>query len=255
MDILVLQFEKFLLVLARISGLFFTAPLFSSPNIPYPIKAGLILLISLVVAPISIGFIGNPPENMIALAILVTSEILIGLLIGLFAQFIVSLFAISGEFYSVPMGFAISNIYDPMSETEQPVIGQLIGLFGLLVFVTIGGPQTILYALISSFKSVSLFSLSQANIVSVSVIEIFCKMFTTALSIAIPMIAVLFLVNLSLGLLSKAAPLINVMVVGFPITVIAGLITLFFIFPVLYSVTLSIFDGLFIDIDQLLTRL
>ncbi|MDI6751887.1 MAG: flagellar biosynthetic protein FliR [bacterium] len=255
MDILVLQFEKFLLVLARISGLFFTAPLFSSPNIPYPIKAGLILLISLVVAPISIGFIGNPPENMMSLAILVTSEILIGLLIGLFAQFIVSLFTISGEFYSVPMGFAISNVYDPMSEVEQPVIGQLIGLFGLLVFVTIGGPQTILYAVINSFKSVSLFSFSQANIISVSVIELFCKMFTTALKIAIPMVAVLFLVNLSLGLLSKAAPLINVMVVGFPITIIAGLITLFFIFPVLYSATLSIFDGLFSDIDQLLARL
>ena len=255
MDTLILQFEKFLLVLSRISGLFFTAPLFSSPNIPYPIKAGLILLISLVAAPISIGFIGNPPENMIAFAILVASEILIGLLIGLFAQFIVSLFAISGDFYSVPMGFAISNIFDPMSETEQPVIGQLVGLFGLLVFVTISGPQTILYSLINSFKSVSCLSLSQTNIISTSVIELFCKMFATALSIAVPMIAVLFLVNLSLGLLSKAAPLINVMVVGFPITIIAGLITLFFIFPVLYSVALSIFDGLFIDIDQLLLRL
>lgn len=255
MEILLSNFQKFLLVFLRISGIFITAPLFSNPNIGYPIKVGLCLLASIAAAPPVIGFIETPPSDTIFYFLICISEIIIGLTIGLFASFIVSLFAISAEFYSVSMGFAISNIIDPLSEIEQPVIGQLLGLFGLLVFITISGPQTILYAVISSFNSVSSLSLASLNILSLNIVHLFCKMFALALKIAFPLICVLFIVNLSLGLLSKAAPLINIMVFGFPITILAGLIILFLVFPPLWNVSVSIFSGLFSDIDKLITSL
>jgi flagellar biosynthetic protein FliR len=255
MEILLTFFSKFLLILARISGIFFTAPLFSSPVISYPIRAGIILLTSIAVAPIAISSVPTPPQNLIAYTIAISSEVLIGLTIGLLAHLTVSLFAISSEFYAVPMGFAISNVFDPQTQAEQPVVGQLMGLFGLLVFIVIDGPQTILYAVCESFNSVPSLSLSLLPTISSSVLFLFCNIFTTALKIGFPMIAVLFLVNLSLGLLSKAAPLMNIMILGFPITILTGLIMLFFIFPFLYTVSISIFDGLFKDIDRLLLRL
>ncbi|MEW6481769.1 MAG: flagellar biosynthetic protein FliR [bacterium] len=255
MEVLVSEFQKFLLVFLRISGIFITAPLFSSPNIDYPIRVSICLLTSLAAAPPVLSFIPQPPTNIISYAILSISEIIIGLTIGLFASFIVSLFSLSAEFYSVSMGFAISNVFDPVSEVEQPVIGQLLGLFGLLVFITIDGPQTILYAVISSFKFVTGLSLVSSKILSSSTIEMFCKMFATALKISFPLLCVLFLVNLSLGLLSKAAPLINIMIFGFPITILSGLIVLFLLFPFLWNVSSSIFQELFSDIDKLIRSL
>jgi len=255
MEVLVSNFQKFLLIFLRIFGIFITCPLFSNPNIGYPIRVGICLLSSLAACPVAIGFIPNPPTNIIAFGLVSISEVIIGLTIGLFASFILSLFATSAEVYSVSMGFAISNVFDPLSEIEQPVIGQLMGLFGLLVFVTIDGPQTILYAVISSFKLVPSLSLESSKILSLGIVEIFCKMFVLSIKIAFPIICVLFLVNLSLGLLSKAAPLINIMVFGFPITILSGLIVLFLIFPPLWNVSCSIFQGLFSDIDKLIRSL
>lgn len=255
MEVLYFQFQKFLLVFLRIFGIFITAPLFSSPNIGYPIKVGICLLASIAATPPLLGFIETPPSNIILYFIMCISEIIIGLTIGLFASFIVTLFNLSAEFYAVSMGFAISNVFDPLSEIEQPIIGQLLGLFGLLVFITIGGPQTILYAVISSFSSVSSLNLASSNILSLNIVQMFCKMFTLGVKIAFPLLCVLFLVNLSLGLLSKAAPLINIMVFGFPITILSGLIALFFIFPPLWNVSCSIFSSLFSDIDKLLSQL
>ncbi|HAW50143.1 TPA: flagellar biosynthetic protein FliR [bacterium] len=254
MDILLAEFQKFLLVFLRISGIFATCPVFSSPNIPWQVRGGAIFVTSLAASPAT-RFVPTPPDSIIAYGILGVSEFIIGVTIGIFASFIVTLFAISAEFYSVPMGFAISNVFDPISETEQPVIGQLLGLYGIFIFAVINGPQIVLYGVIESFKSVPSLSIASSNIISSSTVSIYTKMFATAFKIGFPILAVLFLVNLSLGLLSKAAPLINIMVFGFPITILTGLVALFFLFPYLWNVSVSIFEGMFSDIDKLIRRL
>lgn len=255
MELFVTEFQKFFLVLARISGIFVVAPFFGSVNILPRIKAGLSIFISLTIFSVVSKHITMVPNDLPTYTLLVISEVVIGLIIGFMATLVISIFQISGELYSVPMGFGIVNTIDPLSQIEQPILGQIIGLFALLVFLGVGGHHMMLIAIYKSYETVPVLSLAGTNIVVKTIITTFAGMFLTALKISMPVMGVLFLVTLSLGLLAKAAPMMNIMVLGFAITIVTGIITLIFLFPLLAKVGVSLYERLFDDIDNLLIAL
>lgn len=251
--LLIGQFEKFLLILARISGIFFITPFWGSAIIPVKVKSALTLFISLVVFPIVNPYLNFPiPEDAISYGLLIGGQVLIGLAIGFFAYIVISAFQMSGEFYSITMGFGIANVFDPLSHIEQPLIGQLLTLFALLAFIVIGGPHMVVIAICKSFESLPAINLNATGILAQSCIHTFVIIFMTACKIAMPIIGILFLVTIAMALLSKAAPMINIMIVGFPITIVVGLITLIIMFPLLYGVVDNLFDQWMIDSSKLM---
>ncbi|MEW6097332.1 MAG: flagellar biosynthetic protein FliR [bacterium] len=252
MELFVTQFQKFFLVLARMSGIFVMAPFFGSLNILPRIKAGLCLFISLTIFGVVNKHISIVPNNFPTYSLLVFSEVAIGLIIGFMATLVISTFQISGELYSVPMGFGIVNTIDPLSQIEQPIIGQIIGLFALLVFLGFGGHHMMLIAICKSYEIVPVLTLDSCSIVAKTMVTNFAAMFLTALKISMPVMGVLFLVTLGMGLLAKVAPMMNIMVLGWAITIVAGMITLIFLFPLLAKVAVSLYEKLFYDIDSLL---
>jgi flagellar biosynthetic protein FliR len=255
MELFVTQFQKFFLVLARISGIFVMAPFFGSVNILPRIKAGLAIFISLTIFGVVSKHINIVPNDLLTYSLLVFSEVVIGLIIGFMATLVISAFQISGELYSVPMGFGIVSTIDPLSQVEQPIIGQIIGLFALLLFLGFGGHHMMLIAICKSYETVPVLSLDACNIVAKTITTTFAGMFLTALKISMPVMGVLFLVTLGIGLLAKAAPMMNIMVLGWAITIVAGIITLIFLFPLLAKVGVSLYERLFYDIDNLLIAL
>jgi len=252
MELFVTQFQKFFLVLARISGIFVMAPFFGSVNILPRIKAGLALFISLAIFGVVNKHINIVPNDLFTYSLLVFSEVVIGLIIGFMTTLIISAFQISGELYSVPMGFGIVNTIDPLSQIEQPIISQIIGFFALLVFLGFGGHHMMLMAIYKSYEIAPVLSLDDCGAVTNTIVTTFAAIFLTAVKISMPVIGVLFLVTLAMGLLAKAAPMINIMVLGWGITILAGLITLIFLFPLLAKVAVSLYEKLFYDIDNLL---
>lgn len=252
MELWVTQFQKFFLVLARISGIFVMAPFFGSLNILPRIKAGLALFISLTIFGVVSQQINLGPNDLLTYSLLVFSEVVIGLIIGFMATLVISAFPISAELYSVPMGFGIVSTIDPLLQIEQPIISQIIGLFALLVFLGFGGHHMMLLAIYKSYEIAPVLTLDDCSLVTKTIVATFAAMFLTAVKISLPTMGVLFLVTLAMGLLAKAAPMINIMVLGWAITIITGLITLILLFPLLAKVAVTLFERLFDDIDNLL---
>lgn len=252
MELFVTEFQKFFLVLARISGIFVMSPFFGSVNILPRIKAGLSLFISLTIFGVVRTHINIIPNDLLTYSLLVFSEVVIGLIVGFMVTLVISAFQVSGELYSVPMGFGIVSTIDPLSQIEQPIISQIIGLFALLIFLGFGGHHMMLLAIYKSYEILPVLTLGSCSILAKTITTTFAAMFLTALKISMPVMGVLFLVTLGMGLLSKVAPMMNIMVLGWAITIVTGLITLIFLFPLLAKVAVSLYDRLFYDIDNLL---
>ncbi|MBU0700009.1 flagellar type III secretion system protein FliR [bacterium] len=245
------QFQGFLLVFARISGIFVVSPFFGSLSIPMRIKAGLALFIALLIFPVVKHTLPHLSGTLGEYYLLVISEVLIGIIIGFLCTIIMSAFQVSGEFYSVQMGFGFVNTVDPLSQVEQPIIGQFIGLFAMLIFLIVGGHHLMITTVFNSYETVPIFSLKASNLVFDKTVAVFCGMFLTALKIAMPIMGVLFLVSLSLGLIAKVAPMMNIMALGWAITIVIGVITLILVIPLIGKVAQNVFIHVFSDIDEL----
>ncbi|MDI6793670.1 MAG: flagellar biosynthetic protein FliR [bacterium] len=246
---LVKHFQAFFLVLGRTSGIFVASPFFGSMEIPVQVKAALILLLSLIIFPVvGLGLGERIPENMVHYGILVGQEVIIGLIIGFITSLIFSAFQLSGQFYSLQIGFGIVSVMDPLSQTEIPIIGQLVGLFALLIFILFGGHHLTIRALCESYTLVPVIHLSAASSLLIHIVDLAAAMFLIAMKIGLPIIGTVFLTDVSFGILSRAAPQMNIMMVGWPVKILVGLITLIIFIPLLHHATVNVFDRLFTDL-------
>jgi flagellar biosynthetic protein FliR len=163
-----------------------------------------------VIAPFGLNF-----------AFLVIGEAIIGIIIGFFLAIIFAAFSTAGQFFSLQMGFGASETFDPLSQIENPLLGQYLNLVAMLVFVTIDGfRELFLGGFHRSLQSISVMSLISGRETIVSMLLAgLSRLFLDAIIISMPILGTLFLVSLSTGLISKAAPQINILSEGFPISI------------------------------------
>ena len=249
--------QIYLLIFARIMGLLQTAPLLSSSSVPPVARVGLALLTSFTVAPwvISAGY--PLPDNGLIYVFLMIGEAVIGISIGLMLTVIFSVFTVSGQFYSVQMGFGASQVFDPLAQIQIPLMGQFLNLIAMFVFLLDRGVQKVfLTGILSSFKSIKAVDFF---VVKEPLFKIFMKsltvMFEQALVIAFPVLGVLLLISISMGLLAKAAPQMNLLMLGFPIKISIAFLMLFVTIPFLMEAFGRIIDSSFYGISQYLDSL
>jgi flagellar biosynthetic protein FliR len=177
---------------------------------------------------------------------------MVGLSIGFICSLIFVLFQVSGQFYSIQMGFGILNVLDPLHQTQMPIIGQFLGLLALLIFLVVGGHHMMLEAVCESYKHLPTFTMNSAGPLASGVAKTFAYMFTTAFKVGMPIIGIMILCDIAMGLLAKAAPQLNVMMFGWPIKTIVGVITLFILMPMLFTISADIFRECFVRIKEIL---
>ncbi len=154
-DVLLQNLELFILIFVRIFALISIAPLLSSTGLPGIAKVGLALFTAMVVFPwvAEQGYI--IPQSGFAYAMVMVGEIVIGLILGFMLTVIYSAFLLSGQLYSMQMGFGASMVYDPLAQIQIPLMGQFINLMAMLIFVIVGGFQKIfLMGVLKSFESI-----------------------------------------------------------------------------------------------------
>lgn len=249
--------QIYLLVFARIMALLQTAPLVSSSSVPPMARVGLALLTSFCVAPwvISAGY--PIPQDGLSYVFLMIGEAVIGISIGLILTVIFSVFIVSGQFYSVQMGFGASQVYDPLAQIQIPLMGQFLNLIAMFVFLLDRGIQKVfLMGVLNSFKSIKAVDFM---VVKEPLYTIFLNSLTTlfeqALVIAFPILGVLLLISISMGLLAKAAPQMNLLMLGFPIKISIAFLMLFVTIPFLMETFGRIIDSSFYGISQFLASL
>lgn len=189
--------------------------------------------------------------------LLVVGEALVGIVMGFFLTLIYSGFQLAGQFYSLQMGFSASEVFDPLAQIEIPIMGQFLNLIAMLIFLTLGGFQKIfLTGVLRSFQAMravdlvihrdSLFSMIFSGMT---------RLFEQSLIIAFPILGTLFLVSVTMGLLAKAAPQMNLLMLGFPLAIGTAFLVLLVILPILADVFAAVIDYSFEELLRLLSRI
>jgi flagellar biosynthetic protein FliR len=253
LEYMVNSFQKFFLVLARVSGIFSAAtPFFGSMHVPMRVRAALALFISLAIFPAVLRALdGVIPDGLLPYACLVGQEVLIGITIGVLCQIVITAFPLSGQIYSFPMGLGVMQVFDPLAQIQVPVVSQVLALLALMIFLSFGGPQMILLAVTESFKLLPTLKLGVVDTLTKGVIDIFCNMFLVAFMMALPILGVMFLCELGIGLMARAAPQMNLLLMGWPAKILIGLFTLTVFMPIMYEQSIKIYTNLFNCIHKL----
>lgn len=223
--------ESFLLVLARLSGLFLVAPIFSSRQIPNRVKALILVVLSAAMAyfiPVKYAFtIPNAAYFIAALAV----EIIVGFTMGFVAYVVLAAIQLAGQIMDMQMGFGIVNVVDPQTGTQIPLMGNLTQVLALLIYLGIDGHHYLLQALAQSYQVIPVLGLHFNSGLWDLLLEITVYMFVIGVKIALPFLAALLTADVAMGFMARTVPQMNVFIVGLPLKILLGLFTLMILLP------------------------
>lgn len=245
----------FLLIFARVSGIFTAAPIFGSRNIPVVAKAGLALAITYILFPMIFNTKTTIPDAFFAYVLVVAGEFLIGLIFGFASSLIFSAVQMAGQILDMQIGFGIVNVLDPQSGQQLPLIGNFKYILALLVFLVTNSHHLLLSALFNSFKLIPVTGVVFHADIAQVIVDMVGGTFVIALKISFPVLLSLFLTDVALGILARTMPQMNIFVVGVPGKIIVGLFVLSLALP-FYIIFLEVaFNGMYKDIYRLLSGL
>ncbi len=231
-----LQFDPaqtigFIVVFTRIVGIMTVAPILGDNNIPVQIKVAFAFILSLVFFPVvAAPNLGANPE-LGRLAYVVVTEFGIGALMGFAVRVMFTGVSLAGEVAGFQMGVGVANIFDPSSEQQVSLIGQIQVVFALLLFVTLDGHHLLIKSLVESYAIVPPGGLALSEQGMRFFVAQAGNIFLVGLQIGAPLIVALLAANFSMGLIARSVPQMNVIVVGFPFSIGLGLLFLFLGFP------------------------
>ena len=257
LDEIVSKAPLFLLVSARCAALLFTLPLFSMRSVPKAAKialAGYMAFFLMGSADYSAyGAVLSVEDGAFSLyyIMLLAGEALIGVIIGFFVSMIFAAFSTAGQFFAFQMGFSAASAYDALSQVENPLMGQYLNLIAMLVFMQTQWFQKLfLKGLAGSLTSLNVFELVSGRERLVSfLLKGLSNLFADALLIALPIMGTLLLITVCTGLLSKAAPQMNLLSEGFPIMILLAFLIIWLLFPLLCDFFIESFST---GIDELM---
>jgi flagellar biosynthetic protein FliR len=206
----------------RIGACFMVAPMFGAQFVPPPLRLFLAGAVTLIVAPLVPA--STVTAFSIAGVIVTLQQLLIGIAIGFTLQLIFDALALGGQLLSNSMGLSFAFNVDPIRGASTPVIGQLYMLLIMLTFLAMNGHLMLIELLAQGFTTlpVGMSGLDAPMIWNVAAWG--SQLFAGALGVALPGMTALLVVNLAFGVMSRAAPTLNLFAVGFPVTLIFGLV-------------------------------
>jgi flagellar biosynthetic protein FliR len=224
---------SFLFALMRVSLILFLMPFFGGQTVPAVVKAALTLTLTLALWPRLPLMGAQMPAHPFALAVMLGAELILGLILGLAIRFLFAAIQTGGQLIGFQMGFAMVNVVDPDSGASEAVTAHFLYMVSLLTFLSLNGHLFLLDGLLRSFDLLPpgsiLITPSLANLV----FTLSGQLFLLAIQIGAPVIAAVLLVDLALALVSRAAPQMNVLLVGFPLKIGVGFLFLGIIFEII----------------------
>jgi flagellar biosynthetic protein FliR len=244
------QIAAFIWPLMRISAMFVAVPLFSLRAVPARVRLILSVAITFVVMPLLPAF---PAIDMFSYeGIRVAfAQVMIGLSTGFIVQLVFAAIVFAGQGVALSMGLGFASMVDPQNGQQVPVIAQLYVITSTLIFLGLDGHLLLIKMLLDSFTSLPLGidGITKTNIWDV--IAWSSRMFAGGLLLAMPVIVSLLLVNLGFGIATRAAPQLNIFSVGFPVTLMLGIVLIWLTLPNV----LDQFTGILTDAYDLIGQL
>jgi flagellar biosynthesis protein FliR len=213
---------RFAIVLLRISGIVIFAPFFSSQSIPYQIRIAFSLMAAIVVMP-SLPMQALPVEfGLGSIVAVFLSEVMFGLILGFAANLIFAGMQFAGQIVSFQLGFSLINLIDPQTNVESPAFSFFHNYIGLMFFLLINGHHWFLLAVNESFQVMPVGGMHlQAPLVD-HLIRMSSQILVIGLRIAGPVLAVSIITDVVMGVIGRAAPHVNILIVGMPLKILVG---------------------------------
>ncbi len=216
----------------RIGAMLMVAPLFSTAAVPKPVLIALSLALAALVAPLlpamPVVDALSPEGVLIAL-----NQMVIGLAMGFVLQLVFGALVTAGQIVAMSMGLGFATLVDPLNGIQVPVVSQFYLITSTLLFLVFNGHLHLIQMVVDSFHTlpVGIHGLPREALYDLVVWT--TQMFSGALWVALPAVTSIMLVNLALGVMTRAAPQMNIFSVGFPITLLGGFVIIIFTLPAL----------------------
>jgi flagellar biosynthetic protein FliR len=230
----------FVLVLARTGALLLTAPLFGHLGVPRQVRGLLAVALAVVVTPLQAGRAPTVVHDLVGLTILVTNEMLVGMLLGMGVRLLFTAVQLAGQLISQLSGMSLADVFSPGFDADVPVFSQLLFFLSLAVMMCLGGHRMVVEALLDTFV---VLPPGQAQLGS-GYVDVLSTILTESLELGIragaPLITALLLSTLVLGLVTRTLPQINIIAIGFGLN---ALLTLGLLFLTLGSIIWTLQEG------------
>ena len=217
------RFYAFMAPMIRISAFLLAAPFFSIRAVSVRIRVLLAFVLTWMIYPLAEWPVLDPTSAEGLKAIF--TQVFIGVLMGLLLQIVNAALIIGGQAVSASMGLSMANMVDP-SMGNVPVIAQFFVICSTLIFLGLGGHVLVISLLLESFMLVPIGSVIELQQLLELTIEWSAMMFLGAILIGLPLMASLLFINIGLGIITRAAPALNIFAVGFPAMILAGIVLL-----------------------------
>ena len=258
LDLILIKAPVYLLIFVRCFALIMTLPLFSTRAVSRIAKvalAGYMSFFLMGTADLSAynSFLGEDGAFSLYYIMLLIGEGFIGIIIGFYISIIFAAFSTAGQFTAFQMGFSAASTYDAMAQVENPLMGQFFNFIAMLVFMQNQWFQRLfLGGLTSSFKTLTAISIAEChNSLVTFMLKGLSKLFTDAMIIALPIMGTLLLITVCTGLLSKAAPQMNLLSEGFPIMILTAFLLIMLLLPSMSDFFVRSFAGGFKNLEDL----
>lgn len=201
-------------------------PLLGNRSVPMRVRVAMALVMTVAIAPIL------PTAPKVALVsgeglLLLLQQIAIGAVLGFSLRIVFAIIEVTGQFMGMQMGLSFATFFDPINGAQTPVVSQFLVLTTTLILFAFNGHHLVIAALAQSFDAVPVGTTLVAPGFA-AVVHWGGVMFSTGLHIALPVTAALLATNLTIGMMSRAAPQLNIFAIGFPLTLSAGFLVLYF---------------------------
>ncbi len=214
----------------RISAMLMAIPVIGTRMVSVRIRVVLALLISFVVLPLIPEV---PAVDSLSVAGLTISihQVLIGLAMGFVLQMVLAALTIAGEVISMSMGLGFASMVDPANGVNVPVLSQFFLIMGTLMFLALDGHLMIIQLVVSSFQSLPITGEGIPRDSFWVILSFASQMFIGAAWVALPAMISILVITLAMGVMTRAAPQLNIFSVGFPVTMLVGFIILMLVMP------------------------
>jgi flagellar biosynthetic protein FliR len=215
-----------LLLSARIAALLLMTPLLYAASMPLLVRVLMVLGFSCVIALPFAGTSAATPATVGALVPALLRELVIGATLGLGVLMAFAGFALAGRLVDVQVGFGIAQVFDPTTRTRVPVLSSIFALFAAVFFFLVNGHHALLRGIAYSVERFPVGQPAPLAAAAEPVARGAAALFTLGFALAAPIVLGLLLVDLALGVISRNLPQMNMLVLGVPVKIIAGLLSL-----------------------------
>ena len=238
----ILWITSFIWPLTRILGLIAIAPVFGNSSIPVTVKVGFGVMLALIVAPTLHNLPHIDPVSLAGIMIL-GQQFIIGVAMGFTMQIVFASVDLAGNIIGMSMGLGFASFYDPQTNGNTPALSQYLTLIATILFLSLDLHLVLLSTLVESFDTLPI---GGDNAMKpglwLHVVQAGTVIFSSGVQIALPIIAALLVTNIALGILTRAAPQLNLFGIGFPITMAVGFLMVYIIIPYMAAPLQKLFE-------------